>query len=321
MRKMSNQTSNITLPKIYSSVLEKTRIDSARDTTKIRFAFFGSPRLAAVFLDDLEQAGYIPSLVVTSPDQKAGRGMKLSPTPVKLWAEQRNIEVLQPERLDDEFNYKLRSTNYELFVVIYYGKILPRTVLGIPRLGALNIHFSLLPRWRGTSPVRAAILNDNREIGTSIIRLDEKIDHGPVVAQKKIPIPNWPIKASELEERMTHESAKLLADILQSWIKGEIEAHEQNHDLATHCPTLTKKDGLINLSDNPYQNLLKIRAFDTTIGTYTFFERSGKRIRVQILDAHLDANERLTIDRVKPEGKREMTYDEFLRSAPTPIEA
>src|SRR3989344_1280130 len=297
---------------------------------KLPFAFFGTPRLASVFLDELEQASYVPSLVVTSPDKRQGRGLKLTPSPVKMWGEQRGIEVLQPETFDDDFFYKLQATGCELFVVIYYGKVLPKAILDIPKHGVLNVHFSLLPRCRGTSPVRAAILNDDRTVGTSIILLDEKIDHGPIVAQKKIAVPDWPVspgeksrrgeppRASELEEQMTHESAKLLIDILPSWIRGDIEAHEQNHDVATHCPTLTKKDGLINLSDDSYRNLLKIRAFDTTIGTHTFFERSGEKIRVQILDAHLDPSGTFVIDRVKPEGKREMKYEDFLRSGGQP---
>ena len=293
----------------------------------IRFAFFGTPRLAAIFLDELEKASYVPSLVVTTPDRKQGRGLTLTPPPVKEWAQKRNIEALQPEKLDDDFSHRLRATGCELFIVIYYGKVLPRAVLDIPKHGVLNVHFSLLPRWRGTSPVRAAILNDDREIGTSIILLDEKIDHGPIVAQKKFAVPpqagGWPPRARELEEQMTHESAKLLIGILPSWLKGDIEAQEQNHDLATLCPALEKSDGLINLSHDPYQNLLKIRAFDTTIGTHAFFERDGKRIRVQILDAHIDppaGGEKLVIDIVKPEGKKEMRYEEFVRSGAHPAE-
>jgi len=302
-------------------------------TSKLPFVFFGTPALATVFLDDLEAAGLVPALVVTAPDAPRGRGMKLASPPVKEWAFIRSIEVLQPEKLDAEFSSQLEARSLQLFVVIYYGKILPKAILDIPKHGALNIHFSLLPRWRGTSPVRAAILNDDREIGASIMLLDEKIDHGPIVAQKKISVPNWPVKASELEERLTRESARLLVEILPSWISNSISAHEQNHDLATHCPTLAKKDGLIRLADDSYKNVLKIRAFDTTIGTYALFERGpstdstsspqassgqAKTIRVQILDAHLE-NEKLVIDRVKPEGKREMTYDEFQRSGARPV--
>jgi methionyl-tRNA formyltransferase len=283
----------------------------------IRFVFFGTPELATVVLDALESAGYLPALVVTTPDQKKNRGMQLTASPVKQWANKRGIETIAPETLDDSTVEILRSKNCDLFIVIYYGKVLPKIILNIPLRGTLNIHFSLLPRWRGTSPVRAAILNDDRGIGTSIILLDEKIDHGPVIAQKNIVVPEWPPRAQEMEMLATRESAKLLIEILPSWLAGDIQAHEQNHDVATYCPTITKEVGLLNLSDDPYKNLLKVRAFDTTVGTYTFFERNGKKIRVGILDAHLE-NGSFIIDTVKPEGKKEMRYAEFLRSGAKP---
>lgn len=295
--------------------------------TDIRFAFFGTPELAAVILDELEAAGYVPALVVSQPDRPQGRGLALLPTPVKAWAQKRNIPALQPESFDNEFLSALKAANCDIFIVIYYGKVLPRSVLDIPKRGALNVHFSLLPRLRGTSPVRSAILNDERDTGTSIILLDEQIDHGPVIAQKKIAVPTWPPKASELEELSTRGSARLLIQILPDWIAGEIEGHEQNHDVATYCPKLIKEDGLLDLVGDAYQNLLKIKALDTTIGTHAFFERPSagskkapKKIRVNIIDAHLEppVGGRLVIDRVKPEGKREMSYDEFVRSGARP---
>ncbi|MDZ4227352.1 MAG: methionyl-tRNA formyltransferase, partial [Patescibacteria group bacterium] len=282
---------------------------------EIRFAFFGTPHLATVFLDDLEKSGLVPSLVVTTPDAPQGRGKVLASPPIKEWAESRGIRTVQPETLDDDFAEQLSAAVWDVFVVIYYGKILPKGMLEIPKRGTLNIHFSLLPRWRGTSPVRAAIANDDGEIGTSIILLDEQIDHGPVIAQKRIamlqPDGGWPPSASDAEETATHESARLLAQVMPAWISGEIEAREQNHDLATHCPAYTKDDGLLDLYGDAYKNLLKIRAFDSTVGTHAFFERGGKRLRVQILEAHLDGKT-LVIDLVKPEGKREMSYEEFL---------
>ncbi len=291
------------------------------EKSDVKFAFFGTPELATVVLDTLEKAGCIPTLVVTTPDPKKGRGMKLVQSPVKEWAKGRSIETIAPETLDDSVAEILRLRNLDLFIVIYYGKVLPKKILDIPAHGTLNIHFSLLPRWRGTSPVRAAILNDDRSIGTSIILLDEKIDHGPVIAQKKIAVTEWPPRARELEALATRESARLLIEILPSWLKRDIQAHEQNHDVATYCPKITKEDGLLNLADEPYKNILKIRAFDTTVGTYAFFERNGKKIRVGILDAHIDppAGGRLVIDRVKPEGKKEMSYAEFLRSGARPV--
>ena len=289
--------------------------------SRIKFAFFGTPKLAAVMLDELEKSAYIPAIVVTAPDRPKGRGLALAKSEVKSWAQKRNIPVLQPEKLDDAFVRELKGAHCDLFIVIYYGKIIPRAVLDIPKHGTLNIHFSLLPRFRGTSPVRSAILNDERNTGISIILLDEKIDHGPIIAQKKIPPPagGWPPRASELEEISTRESAELLIKMLPSWIAGEIDAHEQNHDVATYCENLTKEAGLINLSDDAYKNLLKIRAFDSTIGTHAFFERNGKKVRVGIVDAHIK-NNLLAIETVKPEGKREMKYEEFLRSGAKPFE-
>ena len=284
---------------------------------EIRFAFFGTPQLAAVFLDDLERLALVPSLVITPTDKERDRGMAMTPPPVKVWAEARNILVLQPEK-PDELASLLRDKTFDVFVVIYYGKILPREILEIPKRGTINVHFSLLPRWKGTSPIRAAIINDDKKTGISLVLMDEKLDHGPLIAQKELPIGKWPPSARELEELATHESAKLLQSVIRPWVAGEIDAREQNHDLETLCPTLEKDDGLLDLSHDSYKNLLKIRAFDSTIGTYAFFERSGKKIRVQILDAHIENNV-LAIDRVKPEGKREMRYDEFLRSGAKPL--
>ena len=296
---------------------------SPMQKNETKFAFFGTPHLATVFLDELEKGGFVPSLVVTTPDKPRGRGLEVSSPPVKDWAVARRVAVLQPEELHSNILENVGMSDYDVFVVIYYGKILPPELLSIPKHGTLNIHFSLLPRWRGTSPVRAAIANDDREIGTSIIRMDEKIDHGPIIAQKKILIASWPPKASETELVATHASARLLADILPSYIAGDIEARKQNHDVATMCPKYEKEDGHLDLSADPYKNLLKIRAFDSTVGTHSFFERKGKQVRVQILDAHLDPStslraSKLVIDMVKPEGKRDMPYEEFLRSGAKP---
>ena len=143
--------------------------------------------------------------------------------------------------------------------------------------------------------------------------LDDKMDHGPIVAQKKIAVPGWPVKNSQLEALLVPEAGRLLAQILPLYVAGEIEPQPQNHDVATYSEKFSKEDGLLDLSDDPRTNLLKIKAFEGWPGTYTFFERAGKRIRVQILDAHLEGS-KLVIDTVKPEGKREMPYADFARS-------
>lgn len=286
----------------------------------VRFAFFGTSRIAVFVLDELKNAGLMPSLIITPPDKPKGRGLALQPFPAKLWAQSNNIEILQPERLDSEFA-TLLTTNYRLLtvcVVVDYGKLLPRTVLCIPRRGFLNVHPSLLPRLRGPSPIRSAILNDEKNTGVSIILLDEEMDHGPLISQKRVTPAIWPTRAPQLEELLMREGGRLLAQILPQWVAGEIEAQEQNHDVATYSEKIKKEDGLLDLKADAYKNLLKIRAYDGWPGTYAFFERNGKNVRVSILDAHL-ADEKLVIDAVKPEGKREMKYEEFLRSGARPL--
>jgi methionyl-tRNA formyltransferase len=280
---------------------------------KIDFVFFGTPELAVMVLDELEAAGLLPKSIVTTPDEKKGRGLRLASPPVKEWAEKRGIEVHQPELLNAEFETSLKA---DVFVVVAYGKILPREILAIPRRGVLNVHPSLLPRLRGASPIRSAIVNDDKKVGVTVMLLDEEMDHGPIVAQKTINAP-WPPRAPELERILMHEGGKLLAQVLPLWVRGEIDAHEQNHDVATYCEKIEKEDGLLDLSVDPYKNLLKIRAYEGWPGTYAFFERSGKKIRVQILDAHVESDT-LVIDSVKPEGKKSMPYTDFLRSGAKP---
>ncbi|MDP3965787.1 MAG: methionyl-tRNA formyltransferase [bacterium] len=284
-----------------------------------QFAFFGTSHIAVFVLDELKTAGLLPSLIVTPPDKKRGRGLALQPSPVKEWALAHVIDILQPEKLDSGF-VELLTTNYKLLtvcIVVDYGKILPRTVLGIPRRGFLNVHPSLLPRLRGPSPIRSAILNDEKTTGVSIIRLDEEMDHGPIIAQKRIAIDEQ-MRVAGLEETLMREGGRLLAQALPQWVKGEIDAHEQNHDIATYSEKIKKEDGLLNLADDARLNLRKIRAYEGWPGTYAFFERSGKKIRVGIVDAHVQDGA-LVIDRVKPEGKKEMGYAEFLRSGAKPI--
>jgi methionyl-tRNA formyltransferase len=292
----------------------------------IRFVFFGTPDLAVTVLDELETAGLVPTLVITRPDALQGRGRVLTPPPVKVWAEKRGTPVLQPERIDAVFIDELRqycqqtTTHCQLFIVAAYGKILPKKLLDIPARGVLNMHPSLLPRLRGPSPIRSAILTDEKETGVSIMLVDEQMDHGPVIAQQPVVVSDWPPRASVLEDILSHEGGRLLARVLTQWVAGEITPVPQDDSRATYCEKLTKEGAKISLTDDSYQNLLKIRAYEGMPGAYTFFERNGKRIRVIVTDAHLNEKSELVVDRVIPEGKREMPYEDFLRSGATPCD-
>ncbi len=199
-----------------------------------------------------------------------------------------------------------------MFVVASYGKILPKALLDIPRRGVVNMHPSLLPRLRGPSPIRSAILNDEKEVGVSVMLLDEKMDHGPLIAQKKVEMPYWPMHGLELDDLLAREGGELLADYLPLWIDGDGRSAQQNHDLATYCSMFKKEDGLIDMQDDAHYNLLKIRALEGWPGTFTFFERNGKQLRVKIIDAHVE-NGNLILDRIIPDGKRIMSFQEFSR--------
>lgn len=256
--------------------------------TDPRFVFFGTTPLAEGVLTELASAGFVPERIIGSA-------------------------TITPEFIDE-----LSQEKWDFFVVASFGRILPRRLIELPKHGTINVHPSLLPRLRGPSPMRSAILNDEKNTGVSIMLLDEEMDHGPLLAQKKVAVDPWPPKGRELDERLAREGGKLLAQTLPLWLEGKIEPQEQNHDLATYCAKFVKEDGLLDLSADVYRNLLKIRAFDGWPGTYALFERSGKKLRVQILDAHVESD-RLVIDLVKPEGKKEMPYADFLRSGAKPF--
>lgn len=275
----------------------------------IRFALFGTSHIAAMVLDALAGAGLAPQLVVTLPEKRQGRGLVAKQTATEARARELGIPVAH-----DWAAFECGA--WDVAVVADYGKFLPKRLLDMPAKGFLNVHPSLLPRLRGPSPMRTAILNDDKEVGVTVMLVDEEMDHGPIVAQKKVPVPAWPLKNSELENVLVPEGGRLLAQVLPAYVLGDIEPRPQNHDLATLSEKFSKEDGLLDLSGDARRNLLKIKAFEGWPGTYAFFERAGKRLRVQILEAHL-AGGTLVIDTVRPEGKREMPYAELIRSGAT----
>ena len=298
--------------------------------TNIRFVFFGTSHIARFALEEIVMAGFTPSLIVTAPDTPQGRGHVMTPSIISDWADAHGIPTFKPEKITPEVVAQL-SEDWDVFVVIDYGYILPKTLLDIPKHGTLNIHPSLLPRLRGPSPLRSAILNDEKENGVTVMLMDEKMDHGPIIAQEHITFAEWPPRVAEFEETLARAGGRILAEVLPKWINNEIEAHPQDHSQATFCKMIAKEHGLLELSqiktkDDAYQALLKIRAYEGWPGTFAFFERpstgsgqaTARKIRVKILDAQLAADGSLEITRVIPEGKREMSYQEFLRSGATP---
>ena len=279
--------------------------------TTPKIAFFGTPELVVPVLDELKAAGLIPSLIVTAPDRPKGRGLALSPPPAKIWAEQNGVNILQPEKLDKNLINDLRSTFYDLFLIVAYGKIIPREIIDLPKFGTFNIHYSLLPKYRGAAPVETAILNGDKETGVSIQKMVFELDAGPVVAEEKTAIGENET-APELRDRLNTIAKKLLVETMRKIVDGTAAPREQNHKEATSTKKITKENGLIDLNSPAGENWRKYRAYFNWPGTYFFTERKGKKVRIIIKDAGLENGE-FKIKRVLPEGGREISYEDFLR--------
>jgi len=275
-----------------------------------KIIFFGTPQFSVYVLDELKKGGLTPSLIVTAPDKPKGRKLVLTPPHVKVWAEENNVSVLQPAKLDEEFIRKLGAESCQLAIVAAYGKILPQSVLDIPEHGFLNVHPSLLPKFRGASPIESAILSNEETTGTTIMVVDAEMDHGPILAQEELKSPTLSYEFSELEKELAIIGGKLLVDIIPKWISGEMKGTEQNHEEATFTKKITKEDGLIDLNGNPDENYKKFKAFSEWPRTYFFTE---KKTRVIIQEAELEDG-KFVIKRVIPEGKKEMGYDASLNS-------
>lgn len=279
----------------------------------MKFAFFGTPEIAVKILDHLEKAGFLPSLIVCSPDKTKGRGLELSMPETKKWALARNIEVFQPIKLDDEAYEKIKSLGpWDLFIVTAYGKIIGQRFLDIPVKGNINVHPSLLPKYRGPSPIQAQILADEKEVGTTIMLMDALMDHGAILAQKNIDL-EMPQKFESLIKVLAEESGKLLVETLPKYLDGKINAIEQDHDKATICKMIKKEHGLIDLNANSKENYLKFLALNPWPSTYFIKNINGKDIRIKITDADF-IDEQFVIKKIIPEGKREMSYEDFMRN-------
>ncbi|KKR68073.1 MAG: Methionyl-tRNA formyltransferase [Parcubacteria group bacterium GW2011_GWF1_40_6] len=279
---------------------------------KINFIFWGTPEVASETLDILKKNGYVPSLIVTASDKPQGRKMLIAPPPVKVWAKKNNIPCIQPEKLTPSaFSTSplIRGRldgGIELSIVVAYGKIIPEEILNIPKLGSINIHYSLLPKYRGASPVESAILNGEVETGVTIQKMEYKMDSGPILAMERVSIfPDE--KASDLRGRLIKIGGNLLVKILPDLIEGKIKEIPQNETEATFCKKIKKEDGLVDLgAELPNVLYNKFRAYATW--PRTFFFQNNKRII--ITDATLENNQ-FVIKKVLPEGKKEIDYKNF----------
>ncbi len=276
------------------------------------FVYFGTPYVAADTLEILYFRGLTPALIVTSADAPSGRGMKMTSSPVKEWALTHKVPVLAVETLDAEAQRAIQGYGASYGIAVAFGKILPEKLIESFPKGVLNIHYSLLPKYRGASPVEGALLAGESVTGVTIQKMVYELDAGDIVAAKETRI--LPTETTvELRARLIEEGANLLADILPTFEAGEIKEVPQDHSQATHSGKIAKEDGLLDLNADAQENWNKYRAYAESPGTYFFAERAGKKLRVKIKSARFE-NGVFVPERIVPEGKKETNYEEFKKT-------
>jgi methionyl-tRNA formyltransferase len=247
---------------------------------------FAVPALTALItpLSSLPERGRLREgwevvAVVTQPDRPSGRGKKLAPPPVKVVAEKTGIKVLQPATLKtEEAVAELAALEPDLIVVAAFGQILRKNVLTLPPYGCLNIHASLLPRWRGAAPVAAAIRAGDTETGVTLMQMDEGLDTGPIIVQRAIPITPGH-SGGTLTAELAELGATLLVETLPAWLSGEIDVRSQDNRQATLAPRLKKQDGELDWTQSALELERQVRAFSPWPGTFTY----GPRGQIKVL--------------------------------------
>lgn len=299
---------------------------------KPKIVFMGTPEFALPTLKALAE-NYPVVGVVTQPDRRSGRGRHYTAPPVKELAVAEGIEVFQPRRLRDaEAVTELQSWAPDLIVVAAFGQILPPSVLDIPAYGVLNIHPSLLPRWRGASPIQAALLAGDEITGVTVMQLDAGLDTGPIVTQRKVKIRPTE-NAGELEQRLAVEGANLLLDSLPAYLTGELTPEPQSEVGVTISHRLSKQAAQLDWNQTTRELCNQVRAFAPEPATYTFWE--GRRIKIfqvsaltemepptakpgSVFAAHskpavVTGDGSLVLERLQIAGKRPMKGAAFLR--------
>jgi methionyl-tRNA formyltransferase len=241
--------------------------------------FCGTPRFAVPTLEKLVEAGFRVHLVVTQPDRPKGRGLELVASPVKESALRLSLPITQPDRIktNDEFRAQLTALKPDAIIVVGYGRIIPQWMLDLPLLGNINLHASLLPKYRGAAPIQWAIANGETITGVSTMRIDAGLDTGDILLQHEIPVA--PDDTSEtIAPRLASIGADLTVQTLRGLQTGNIQPQPQNSALATLAPILKKEDGLVDFSRSASESFNRIRGFQPWPGAYTKFR--GKTLQI-----------------------------------------
>ena len=297
----------------------------------MRTVFMGTPGLAVPTLEALLQGRHGVASVFTQPDRPAGRGRKLTSSPVKKRALELRLSVEQPARIKaPEVLERLQQLDPEVIVVVGYGQILPQSILDVPRLGCVNVHASLLPKYRGAAPINWAIANGETVTGVTTMRIERRLDAGDMLLKRRVEI--GPLEpAPELAERLARVGADLLVETLAGLEQGTLAAEKQNEIEATYASMLKREDGWIDWNLTAGEVVNRIRGFSPWPGSYTSFR--GKRLHVRRARQKLEASvapgaisvadvgfevgcgggTALVLEEIQLEGKKQMSAAEFAR--------
>ncbi len=246
--------------------------------TDFKIVFAGTPEFSAINLKALIEAGYNIDAVYTQPDRKAGRGKKLQASPVKVTAQENNIPVYQPLNFKDPTDVEaLAALKPDLMIVVAYGLLLPQSVLDIPRLGCINVHASLLPRWRGAAPIERAIEAGDNKTGITIMQMDLGLDTGDMLNKREVTI-DADTTGDSLREQLAESGNEALIASLQQMQNGSLQAEKQDDSLANYAHKLTKEEAEINWQHPAIEIDRKIRAFHSSNVCYT--QLDGERIKI-----------------------------------------
>lgn len=299
----------------------------------IKFIFIGTSEFAAIILEYLIKNQWTPSLTITQPDKKIGRKQVLSFSPVKIIANKYNIKLLQPSEIKKSLSI-IKNIAPDIIIVASYGQILPKEILEIPKYGCINAHASLLPLYRGSSPIQESILKGDKKTGITIIKMDNKIDHGPILNSIKIPIDkNDTFKT--LMKKLSNKAGQLIIKTIPKYINGQIKPRAQDEKRKSYTKIIDKKNGKISWNKKAEEIIHQVAAYNPWPGTYTFWQNKI----IKIIEADIYSNnfnlepgrvfkteknqiavatkeKALLIKKIQLEGKKVTLSQEFLKGYP-----
>jgi methionyl-tRNA formyltransferase len=309
-------------------------------TQSLSLVFCGTPRFAVPTLDKLIEAGFSIPLVVTQPDKPRGRGLELTASPVKRQAVEHALKVIQPEKIknNDELRAQLAALDPDAIIVVGYGRIIPQWMIDLPRLGNINLHASLLPKYRGAAPIQWAIANGENVTGVTTMRIDAGLDTGDILLQKEIAV-GASDTSETLAPRLAATGADLMVETLRGLQSGTVHPKPQDHSKATLAPILKKEDGRIDFNRTAQEISNRLRGFQPWPGAFTTFR--GKTLNIwhaAVLDRetppgtlYIDRDQvfvgcaggtSLALLEVQPEGKKRIAARDFVHGyRPKPGEA